>query len=263
MMAKPTIKQLPLGNRSDALPLRIRWAVDLLAARSSDRILEIGCGGGHAVKLICEETKAGSIAAIDRSAMAIARATALNAHAIKAKRASFHVVDLVNAAFPDASFDMAFAINVNLFWTGGDREIAILRRALAPNGRLLLVYEPPSAAQSQSIIRKTSAALQRNGFLIEAPAITSDASARMVALRAAPAGDQAMADEKPAPDTEFPHAIGRVAARELAAHGYTRLAHLTKVSAAELLKIHGVGPKSIRILREELARRRKSFAGES
>ena len=55
--------------------------------------------------------------------------------------------------------------------------------------------------------------------------------------------------------SEFPSSIGKVANRELALHGYTTFDSLTKVSAKELLKIHGIGPKSIRILGEELALR--------
>ncbi len=60
--------------------------------------------------------------------------------------------------------------------------------------------------------------------------------------------------------TEFPHGIGRVAKRELASHGYTRYEDLTRASARELLAIHGIGPKAVRILREELAARKMSFA---
>lgn len=60
--------------------------------------------------------------------------------------------------------------------------------------------------------------------------------------------------------TEFPHGIGRVAKRELASHGYTRYEDLTRASAKELLAIHGIGPKAVRILGEELAVRRMAFA---
>jgi predicted flap endonuclease-1-like 5' DNA nuclease len=55
-------------------------------------------------------------------------------------------------------------------------------------------------------------------------------------------------------------AIGKVAARELALDGMTRYSDLLSRSEAELLEIHGVGPKAVRILREELARRGQSFA---
>ena len=55
--------------------------------------------------------------------------------------------------------------------------------------------------------------------------------------------------------TELTPRIGKVATRELADHGYTRYDQLTRVAAGELLRIHGVGPKAIRILEEELAAR--------
>lgn len=58
-----------------------------------------------------------------------------------------------------------------------------------------------------------------------------------------------------APATEFPRSIGRVAARELARAGYTRFEHLTRVSRGRLQAIHGVGPKSLDILEEELKKR--------
>jgi predicted flap endonuclease-1-like 5' DNA nuclease len=56
-------------------------------------------------------------------------------------------------------------------------------------------------------------------------------------------------------DTEFPRSMGKVAPRELAVHGITRYEQLTGWSEQELLDIHGVGPKAIRILREELSAR--------
>jgi len=59
---------------------------------------------------------------------------------------------------------------------------------------------------------------------------------------------------------EFPRAIGKVAARELANHGFTRYDQLTRVTAETLLEIHGVGPKAVAILSEELATRNLSFA---
>jgi len=62
--------------------------------------------------------------------------------------------------------------------------------------------------------------------------------------------------------TEFPHAIGRVAKRALAAKGLTRYDQLSGVSRRELLAIHGIGPKAVRILGEELARRGASFADD-
>ncbi|WP_378743026.1 hypothetical protein [Nocardia brasiliensis] len=60
--------------------------------------------------------------------------------------------------------------------------------------------------------------------------------------------------------SEFPSRMGKVANRELVSNGYTRYDQLTSVTTKELLRIHGIGPKAIRILEEELAARGLRFA---
>lgn len=54
------------------------------------------------------------------------------------------------------------------------------------------------------------------------------------------------------PDTDFPHGIGKPAASALKHAGYFKLKQLTKLSEAELLQMHGVGPKAVRILKETM-----------
>ena len=63
------------------------------------------------------------------------------------------------------------------------------------------------------------------------------------------------------PSSEYTPRIGKVARRALAEIGYTRYEQLTRVTRAELLAIHGIGPKAIRILDEELASRDLTFTG--
>ena len=66
-----------------------------------------------------------------------------------------------------------------------------------------------------------------------------------------------MTEETP---SELTPRIGRVARRELALNGYTGYDQLARVTPRELLSIHGVGPKAVRILEEELAARGLAFA---
>lgn len=63
------------------------------------------------------------------------------------------------------------------------------------------------------------------------------------------------------PESNFPANIGNPARRALAAAGYVRLEQLTNVSEAELLKLHGVGPKAVEQLRRALTAQGLDFAG--
>ena len=61
------------------------------------------------------------------------------------------------------------------------------------------------------------------------------------------------------PDPGLPRSIGAPATRALTAAGYTELSQLANVSAVELAKLHGVGPKALRLLQEALQAQGKSL----
>jgi DNA integrity scanning protein DisA with diadenylate cyclase activity len=59
--------------------------------------------------------------------------------------------------------------------------------------------------------------------------------------------------------TAFPK-IPKPAERALIGAGFTKLEQLTAISETDLLNLHGVGPKAIRILKEALAEKGFEFA---
>ena len=59
--------------------------------------------------------------------------------------------------------------------------------------------------------------------------------------------------------TELTPRIGRPATAALTLAGYATYASLARVTAKEVLALHGVGPKAIRVLEEELAARGLAF----
>lgn len=60
----------------------------------------------------------------------------------------------------------------------------------------------------------------------------------------------------------FPKGMSQPSLRALLEAGYTSLEQLTAATSKDLLALHGMGPKGIRILREALAARGLAFAGE-
>ena len=61
------------------------------------------------------------------------------------------------------------------------------------------------------------------------------------------------------PEPGLPRSIGAPATRALTGAGYTELSQLAGVPAAELAKLHGVGPKALRLLQEALQAQGKSL----
>lgn len=59
--------------------------------------------------------------------------------------------------------------------------------------------------------------------------------------------------------TDLPK-LAASARRALIGAGYTRLEHLAKVKESEVMKLHGMGPNAMEVLRTALRERGLSFA---
>jgi hypothetical protein len=61
-------------------------------------------------------------------------------------------------------------------------------------------------------------------------------------------------------NTDLPSKLSRPARRALVGAGYARLEQLAGVTEAEVLRLHGMGPRALDQLRSALAARGQSFA---
>ncbi len=162
---------------------RLVWAVESLAIKSTDHLLEIGCGHGVAVSLACERLGSGTITAIDRSSTMIAQASKRNAAQVAAGRASFQAVALRDAHFGATRFDTIFAIRVGAFLRGDPAaELAAIKTHLATGGRFHLIYDPFEPPQVDGVIAAASAILTRHGFTVTTAAIHEIAGKPITAI---------------------------------------------------------------------------------
>jgi SAM-dependent methyltransferase len=120
---------------------RFVWAVDTLALDPADRVLEVGCGHGVAVSLVCERLTGGQITAIDRSPKMIELATRRNREHIARSRAVLKTAALENADLGTERFDKIFAFNVAPFWLQPKDALGTVRRHLAPDGAFYLFWD--------------------------------------------------------------------------------------------------------------------------
>lgn len=172
-------------SRQPRIPERIRWTVECLDLAPTDRVLEIGCGPGHAVSLVAGRLTAGTITAIDRSATMVARARAWNAAALASGRA---VVErgTLEALDGPPRFDVAFAVNVNAFWVSPAPAFAAVRRVLERDGALHLAWEPPAGRSVRELRERLERIVAAHHFAVSAVHEAAFATGRGLCLVARP-----------------------------------------------------------------------------
>jgi SAM-dependent methyltransferase len=148
------------------MPERIEWAVSLLDIGADDQIVEIGGGNGVAAQLVLRGLGPnGRLLFIDRSPIAIARATARNGDDPRFVAAEG---DFPDSQLQAESIDTIFAVNVNVFWTGDAVvELEAIRGALRPEGELVLVYDAPSRERLDEIGNRVKTSLTRAGLIAD------------------------------------------------------------------------------------------------
>lgn len=142
------------------IALRHRWAVELLAPRRGESVLEIGCGHGIATGLVL---RAGAdVVAVDRSGKMIAACIKRNEGLgrLTAFESDFEDLDL-------GTFDAAFAVNVD-FPRHEDRGwAAAFRKVVRVGGRIVLVLEAPTIRTAERFAMQAVAGLAGVGFEVD------------------------------------------------------------------------------------------------
>jgi len=146
---------------------RFVWAVEALELESGDRVLEVGCGHGVAVSLVCERLgPKGQITAIDRSPKMIAAARRRNRLYVESGRAVLEAVALEDANLGGQRFDKIFAFNVAPFWLAPKEALAVVREHLTPNGAVYVFWDARRQTSSD-LGKRLSERLLLGGFAIE------------------------------------------------------------------------------------------------
>jgi cyclopropane fatty-acyl-phospholipid synthase-like methyltransferase len=147
---------------------RLVWAVKTMDVAPSDRVLEIGCGHGAAVSLVCERLVKGKITALDRSAKMIDAARKRNREHIAAGRAELIVAAVGEADLGARRFDKVFAVHVRSLWDQ-PAELDVVRAWLVPEGRLFLFHQEPgwvTVRKPRPFTDRLTRILEEHGFAV-------------------------------------------------------------------------------------------------
>ncbi|WP_069386428.1 SAM-dependent methyltransferase [Cellulosimicrobium cellulans] len=138
------------------VPARLRRAAELLDLGGDERVLELGCGPGALAELLLSRYPGLRYVAVDRSPVAVARATRRNAGAVADGRLVVRAgaVEEIGAVLDgEPLFDVVVAVNVNLFWTGDARAAcAALAARLGAGGWVWLVHETPGGQADGRVV---------------------------------------------------------------------------------------------------------------
>jgi ubiquinone/menaquinone biosynthesis C-methylase UbiE len=132
---------LVLANRPSNTQ-RGRWTVDLLGISAGDRVLEVGCGPGVALKACLELLRErGEVVGLDHSDVMINQARRRNSRAVRTGQLKL-ITGTIDDVPPDESaIDRIFSINVIQF-TDKAAFVASCVKRLAPNGVLATTFQP-------------------------------------------------------------------------------------------------------------------------
>ena len=116
------------------------FAVHQLKLKPSDRVLEIGFGGGVTLPLLIKQ--AGFVGGVDRSLDMVKRAKAIFSDAVSSGRAEFRQGTVEALPFEVSSFEKVCTVNTVYFWSSLDAGFLEIHRVLSPGGSVVVGFLP-------------------------------------------------------------------------------------------------------------------------
>ncbi|MBT2682262.1 class I SAM-dependent methyltransferase [Bacillus sp. ISL-37] len=129
------------------------WTLELMNVQKGDRILELGCGAGYAIKLLLEKDVTQEIVGLDISPTIIVSAKFRNKKAIKEKRAKLVQANLNKLPFDHEYFNSVFSIQTIYFWTDIETTLSEIFRVLKPEGVVILTFSDGKEGETWEGIR--------------------------------------------------------------------------------------------------------------
>lgn len=128
------------------------WGLSHLSIGPADEILDIGCGGGRAVRSLAMLAPGGKATGIDHSTQSVAASRRVNSDLIATGRVEIHMGSVSALPFRDQTFDVVTAIETHYYWPDPEADFRQVLRVLRPGGTFLVVAEVYKRRQSDFIL---------------------------------------------------------------------------------------------------------------
>jgi len=116
-----------------------QWGISHITINDDDMILDVGCGGGEAIKLLSKYSTRGTIYGIDYSKEMVNLSNETNKNLIDINRVQIYEASISKLPFSDNTFNLVTAFETFSFWPDVLNDFKEVRRVLQPGGIFLLV----------------------------------------------------------------------------------------------------------------------------
>jgi ubiquinone/menaquinone biosynthesis C-methylase UbiE len=125
------------------------WAIDQMHVHPRDCVVDVGCGGGMAVKLIADRATEGFVAGVDYSEDMVLQATRRNSRRVQRGQVAIELGNAMALPYRDCSFDKACGIETLYFWPDPVAGLREVRRVLKPGGEVAIALEMSKESTAQ------------------------------------------------------------------------------------------------------------------
>ncbi len=113
-------------------------AVEMLELQPTDRVLDIGFGGGVTIEKMLNTIDTGKIYGVDFSEVMVEQGKHRFKDAIAAGKVSIEFADVQQLPFDDSTFDKICTVNTIYFWPDPLAGLQEIKRVLKSGGRLVI-----------------------------------------------------------------------------------------------------------------------------
>jgi SAM-dependent methyltransferase len=117
------------------------WGLSPVAIPPAGTLLDIGCGGGRTIQKLAAAAPKGKVCGIDHSRDSVASTSRLNAEAMARGQVEVRQGSVSALPWPDATFNLATAVETHFFWPDLPADVREVFRVLAPGGQFIVIAE--------------------------------------------------------------------------------------------------------------------------